>query len=155
MIDRATVQKIKDTARIQDVVKDYVSLSGRGPNYMALCPFHNERTPSFHVNTVRNFCYCFSCHTGGGPIDFLMKKEGITYPEALKKLADRYGIKVEEKELTDEEREKQSAREAMIVANEWAMKYFENSLFETEEGQNVGLSYIYDKRQLTYEAVKA
>lgn len=105
MIDKATVQKIKDTADIVEVVSDYVHLTRRGSNYMGLCPFHNERTPSFSVNKSRNFCYCFSCHKGGAPINFIMEKEGISYHDALLHLAKKYGIKVEERELTDEERE--------------------------------------------------
>ena len=155
MIDRATVQKIKDTADIVDVVGDYVSLTRRGANYMGLCPFHNERTPSFSVNKARNFCYCFSCHKGGSPINFIMEKEGISYHDALLQLAKKYGIKVEEHELTDEEKQLMSLREGMFVANEWAMNYFENTLFDTEEGKDIGLSYIYGKRGVTQEAIKS
>ena len=117
MIDKATVQKIKDTADIVEVVGDYVHLIRRGGNYMGLCPFHNERTPSFSVNRRKNFCYCFSCKKGGSPVNFIMEKEGLSYHEALLHLARRYGIKVEERELTDEERRRQSERESMLVAN--------------------------------------
>ncbi|MDE6444432.1 MAG: DNA primase, partial [Muribaculaceae bacterium] len=155
MIDKYTAQKIKDTADIVEVVSDYVQLKRSGSNYMGLCPFHNERTPSFHVNKARNFCYCFSCHKGGSPVNFVMEKEGVSYPEALRMLALKYGIKIEERELTDEERERQSEREAMLAANLWAMSYFEHNLHDTEEGKNVGLTYLYDKRGVTYEAVKA
>lgn len=154
MIDKATVQKIKDAADIVEVVSDYVHLVRRGSNYMGLCPFHNERTPSFSVNKARNFCYCFSCHKGGSPVNFIMEKEGISYHDALLQLAKKYGIKVEEKELTDEEREAMSRREGMYVANEWAMRHFEHNLRETEEGRNVGLSYLYG-RGVTEEAIKA
>ena len=154
MIDPVTVQRIKDTADIVDVVSDYVHLVRRGANYMGLCPFHNERTPSFSVNKSRNFCYCFSCHKGGSPISFIMEKEGVSYHEALLQLAKKYGIEVKERELTDEEREQQTRREGMLVANEWAKNYFVSNLNDKEEGRNIGLSYIYE-RKITPEAVKA
>lgn len=154
MIDPVTVQKIKDTADIVDVVSDYVHLVRRGSNYMGLCPFHNERTPSFSVNKSRNFCYCFSCHKGGSPISFIMEKEGVSYHEALLQLAKKYGIEVRERELTDEERLQQTKREAMLVANEWAKNYFQSNLYEKEEGQNIGLTYLYG-RKVTPEAIKA
>lgn len=153
MIDRATVQKIKDTADIVEVVSDYVHLTRRGANYMGLCPFHNERTPSFSVNKSRNYCYCFSCHKGGSPVNFIMEKEGISYHDALLHLAKKYGIKVEEKELTDEEREAQSRRESMFIANEWAMNFFENNLLNTNDGRDIALQYLYG-RGVTPEAIK-
>lgn len=153
MIDKATVQKIKDTADIVDVVSDYVHLVRRGANYMGLCPFHNERTPSFSVNKARNYCYCFSCHKGGSPVNFIMEKEGISYHDALLHLARKYGIKVEEKELTDEERELQSRKEGMFVANEWAMQYFEHNLTDTQDGKDIGLQYLYG-RGVTEEAIR-
>lgn len=153
MIDRATVQKIKDTADIVEVVSDYVHLVRRGANYMGLCPFHNERTPSFSVNKARNYCYCFSCHKGGSPVNFIMEKEGISYHDALLQLAKKYGIKVEEKELTDEEREAQSRKEGMYVANEWAMQLFESNLTDTQDGKDIGLQYLYG-RGVTDEAIK-
>lgn len=154
MIDRATVERIKSTADIVEVVSDYVHLIRRGANYMGLCPFHNERTPSFSVNKQRNFCYCFSCKKGGSPVNFIMEKEGLTYHEALLHLAKKYGIEVVEKELTDEERELQSLRESMFVANEWAMQKMENDLRDTEEGRDIGLSY-FTERGVTDEALKA
>lgn len=153
MIDPATVQKIKDSADIVEVVSDYVHLVRRGANYMGLCPFHNERTPSFSVNKSRNFCYCFSCHKGGSPVNFIMEKEGVSYHEALLQLAKKYGIQVQERELTNEERDQQTRREGMFVANEWAKNYFISNL-EKEEGQNIGLTYLYG-RNVTQEAVKA
>lgn len=153
MIDPVTVQKIKDTADIVDVVGDYVHLVRRGANYMGLCPFHNERTPSFSVNKSRNFCYCFSCHKGGSPINFIMEKEGVSYHEALLHLAKKYGIEVHERELSEEERVQQTRREGMLLANEWAKNYFITNL-DKEEGENVGLSYLYE-RHVTAEAVKA
>lgn len=153
MIDPATVQKIKDAADIVEVVGDYVHLTRRGSNYMGLCPFHNERTPSFSVNKARNFCYCFSCHKGGSPVNFIMEKEGISYHDALLQLAKKYGIKVEERELTDEERERQGKRDAMLAANEWAMNWMQRCLMQTEEGRDIGLSYLYS-RGVTEQAVR-
>lgn len=153
MIDPVTAQKIKDVADIVDVVSDYVHLVRRGANYMGLCPFHNERTPSFSVNKARNFCYCFSCHKGGSPVNFIMEKEGISYYDALRQLAKKYGIEVAEREMTDEEREAQSRREGMYVANEWAKNHFIENL-DTQEGRDIGLSYIYG-RKVTQEAMKA
>ncbi len=154
MIDRATAQKIKDTADIVEVVSDYVHLVRRGANYMGLCPFHNERTPSFSVSRKKNFCLCFSCKKGGSPVGFLMEKEGFSYREALLHLAKKYGIEVQEQELTDEERELQSLREGMLVANEWAMKLMESNMTGTEEGRDVGLQYFL-QRGVTSEAIKA
>ena len=154
MIDHATVEKIKNTADIVEVVSDYVHLIRRGANFMGLCPFHNERTPSFSVNKQRNFCYCFSCKKGGSPVHFIMEKEGLSYREALLHLAKKYGIEVVEKELTDEERARQSEREAMFVANEWAMRKMEKDLTDTEEGRDIGLQYL-TQRGVTDEAMKA
>lgn len=154
MIDQATAQKIRDTADIVEVVSDYVHLTRRGANYMGLCPFHNERTPSFSVNKARNFCYCFSCHKGGSPVNFIMEKEGISYYDALKQLARKYGIEIKERELSNEEREEQSRREGMFVANEWANGYFKNNLHNRQEGKEIGLAYIYE-RKITREAVEA
>jgi DNA primase len=152
MIDKATVQRIKDTADIVDVVSDYVKLTRRGANFMGLCPFHNERTPSFSVNKAKNFCYCFSCHKGGSPVNFIMEKEGISYQDALRQLAKKYGIKIVEKDLTDEERREQSERESLFIVNEWAMSRMEDYLLNTQEGRNIGLQYIYG-RGITEEAI--
>lgn len=154
MIDQATQQKIKDTADIVDVVSDYVHLIRRGRNYMGLCPFHNERTPSFSVNPAGNFCFCFSCKKGGSPVNFLMQKEGLGYTEALRQLAKRYGIKIEEKELSDEQRSALEHREAMYIANEWAMQLFEHNLQSTPDGHDIGLQYLFS-RGVTEEAIKA
>lgn len=154
MIDRATAERIKAAADIVEVVSDYVHLQRRGSNFMGLCPFHNERTPSFSVNRSRNICYCFSCHKGGSPVNFIMEKEGINYHDALLHLARKYGIPVEERKLTDEERALQSRRESMLVANEWAMMKMQADLTETEEGRDVGLQYFHE-RGVTPEALKA
>lgn len=153
MIDRETAQRIKDAADIVEVVSDYVHLVRRGANYMGLCPFHNERTPSFSVNKQRNFCFCFSCKKGGSPVNFIMQKEGLSYHDALLHLAKKYGIEVQEKELSDEERKAQSEREAMLVANEWAMQKMERDIHESEEGRDGGLQYLY-QRGVTEEAVR-
>lgn len=153
MIDKATAERIKSAADIVEVVSDYVHLTRRGANYMGLCPFHNERTPSFSVNKNRNFCYCFSCHKGGSPVNFIMEKEGVSYHDALLYLADKYGIKVEERELSDEERNAITEREGMYVANEWAMKRMQANLMTTEEGKTVGLQYFYS-REVTDEAIR-
>ena len=131
MIDKATADRIKDAADIVEVVSDYVHLTRRGANYMGLCPFHNERTPSFSVNKAKNFCFCFSCKKGGSPVNFIMEKEGISYHDALLHLANKYNIKVEERELSDEEKQNQSKREAMFIANQWAMDVMERNLHET------------------------
>lgn len=154
MIDLATQQKIKDTADIVDVVSDYVHLVRSGGGYKGLCPFHNERTPSFSVNRARNFCYCFSCKKGGSPVNFIMQKEGISYYEALRQLAKKYGIKIEEKELSDEERAAMERKEAMYLANEWAMQLFEKNLHDSPEGRDIGLQYLY-QRGITEEAIRA
>ena len=153
MIDRETQQRIKDAANIVEVVGDYVKLTRRGANYMGLCPFHNEKTPSFSVSPQRNFCHCFSCKKGGSPVNFLMEKEGVGYTEALLMLAKKYNIPVRQRELTDEERERMSEREAMFVANEWAMNHFHDNLFNTEEGRDIGLAYLYS-RGITDEAIR-
>ncbi len=154
MIDKATERRILETANIVEVVSDYVHLTRRGTSYMGLCPFHNERTPSFSVNARGNYCHCFSCGKGGSPVNFIMEKEGVSYPDALRQLARKYGIKIEERELSEEELRERTEREAMMIANEWAMKRMEKDMRDTEEGRDVGLSYLYH-RGVTDEAIKA
>ena len=154
MIDKATVQRILDAADIVEVVSDYVHLVKRGSNYMGLCPFHNEKTPSFSVSRNRNICHCFSCGKGGSPVNFIMEKEGINYHDALLHLADKYGIKVEERQLTDEEILRRNERESMLNVNEWALKEKTHNLLDTQEGKDVGLSYLFS-RGITMEAIKA
>lgn len=153
MIDKATQERIKDAADIVDIVSDYVHLQKRGRNYMGLCPFHNERTPSFSVNRERNFCYCFSCHKGGSPVNFIMEKEGLSYHDALLHLAKKYGITVEERELTDEERARQSEIDSMYASNEWALQQMESYLHDTDEGRDIALQYLYN-RGITAAAIK-
>lgn len=152
MIDKATVKRILDAADIVEVVSDYVHLTRRGANFMGLCPFHNERTPSFSVSPARGICHCFSCGKGGSPVNFIMEKEGINFHDALLRLADKYGIKVEERELSEEERQAQSAREAMLNTNAWAMKRFQENMNATEEGRTVGLEYFL-QRGITRQAI--
>ena len=142
MIDRQTVERIKDAANIVDVVSDYVSLKKSGANYKGLCPFHNEKTPSFIVSPARGTCHCFGCGKGGNAISFLMEMEQITYPEALRRLAAKYHIEIKERELTDREKEEQSQRESMFIVNEWATKYFEDVLHNDANGLAIGMQYF-------------
>lgn len=145
MIDKETVEKILDTADIVDVVSDFVSLKKRGANWVGLCPFHNDRRPSFYVSRAKNFCKCFSCGEGGSPVNFIMKQEQLSYPEALRYLANKFNIEIEERELTDDERKRADKRESMFVINEFAMQFFERQLFETQEGVDIGLSYFRER----------
>lgn len=145
MIDHKTVEKILDAADIVDVVSDFVALKQRGANWVGLCPFHNDRRPSFYVSRAKGFCKCFSCGEGGGTVSFIMKHEQMTYPEALRYLAKKYHIEIVEKELTDEEREEEVEKESMFVINEFAMNFFEKQLSNTQEGQDIGLSYFRER----------
>ena len=142
MIDRATVDKIIDAARIVDVVGEFVQLRKSGVNYKGLCPFHDDKNPSFMVSPAKNICHCFVCGKGGTPAGFLMEHEQITYPEALRWLAKKYNIEIVEKELTDEERQEQNDRESMFVVNEWAMKYFNGILKNDPDGIAIGKQYF-------------
>ncbi len=145
MIDQITAAKIHDAAQIVEVVSDFVTLRRRGVNYVGLCPFHDDRTPSFYVSPAKNLCKCFACGTGGSPVHFIMKHEQLSYPEALKFLAKKYNIEVVEKEFTDEERQAQSDRESMFILNEYAKDYFVKTLHEHIEGKTVGLSYFRER----------
>ena len=142
MIDRQTVEKIKDAAQIVEVVGEFVTLRKSGANYKGLCPFHNEKTPSFMVSPARNTCHCFGCGKGGTPISFIMEHEQMTYPEALRWLAKKYHIEIQERELTDEEKREQSERESMFIVNEYALKYFEDLLHNHPDGIAVGMQYF-------------
>lgn len=144
-IDQETVRRIVDTADIVEVVSDFVSLKRRGANYVGLCPFHNERTPSFSVNRAKGFCHCFSCHKGGGPVNFLMELEQMSYVEALRYLARKYNIEIKEEELSAEEREAASQRESMFSANSFAMKRFESNMTDTPDGRDIGLAYFRER----------
>ena len=141
-IDRETVNRIIETADIVEVVSDFVKLRRSGANYKGLCPFHNERTPSFSVNRARNICKCFSCGKGGTPVNFIMEHEQMSYQEALRYLARKYNIEIVEKEQTAAEREAASEREAMLALNEFALKHFESNLTERPEGRDIALPYF-------------
>ena len=142
MIDRLTVEKIKDAANIVDVVSEFVTLKKSGANYKGLCPFHNEKTPSFMVSPARGTCHCFGCGKGGNAISFIMGHEQMTYPEALRWLAKKYNIEIQERELSAEEKAEQTARESMFIINEWTASYFEKLLHEHPDGQAIGLQYF-------------
>ncbi|MCR4852147.1 MAG: DNA primase [Prevotella sp.] len=142
MIDRATVDRIMDAANIVDVVSEFVALKKSGANYKGLCPFHNERTPSFYVSPARGICKCFSCGKGGNAVNFIMEMEQINYPEALRWLANKYHIEIKERELTDEEREEENRRESMFIVNDWAASYFEDLLHNNQDGQTYGMQYF-------------
>ena len=142
MIDRATIDKIMDATNIVDVVGEFVTLRKAGVNYKGLCPFHDDKTPSFMVSPSKQICKCFACGEGGTAINFLMKHEQITYPEALRWLAKKYNIEIEERELTDEEKKEQSDRESMFIVNEWALQYFQNILKNDPDGIAIGKQYF-------------
>lgn len=127
---------------IVDVVGEFVTLRRSGANYKGLCPFHNERTPSFVVTPAKGICHCFGCGKGGNAINFLMEHEQMTYPEALRWLANKYHIEIVERELTDKEKEEASQRESMYIVNEWAMQYFQDVLYNNDEGKSVGMAYF-------------
>lgn len=142
MIDRQTIERIREAADIVEVVREFVSLRKAGVNYKGLCPFHNEKTPSFVVSPAKGICHCFSCGKGGDAIHFLMEIEQLSYPEAIKWLGRKYGIEVREKELTADERQAASLRESMFVVNEWARDYFEDQLHHSADGVAIGMAYL-------------
>ncbi len=142
MIERTTIDKITDAARIEDVVGDFVTLKRAGMNLKGLCPFHDDRTPSFFVSPVRNYCKCFACGEGGNPVTFIMKHEQLSYTDAIKYLGRKYGIAVEEKELTAEETRRNDDRESMFILNEWAKNWFRSQLNDTTDGRSIGLTYL-------------
>ena len=142
MIDRATVERIQEAANIVDVVSEFVTLRKAGANYKGLCPFHNERTPSFMVSPARGICHCFGCGRGGNPVTFIMEHEQMTYPEALRWLANKYHIEIQERELSDDERREQNERESMFIINEWAAAHFEEVLHNHEDGIAIGMQYF-------------
>ncbi len=144
-IDNATVQRILDAADIVEVVSDYVRLKRRGSGYIGLCPFHSDRNPSFSVNKAKGFCKCFSCGKGGTPVGFIMEIEQMTYPEALRTLARKYNIEIEERELTQEEQDAENARQSLLAVNEFALQRFEHNLTDTQEGKNIGYSYFRER----------
>ena len=146
MIDRETIDRIYAAANIVEIIGDYVTLRRKGVNYQACCPFHNEKTPSFVVSPSKGVFKCFGCGKGGNAVTFLMEHEQMTYPEALKAVAKRYGIEVREKELTPEEEARNDNRESMFVVNGWASEYFARYLLHENEGMSVGMTYFRQKR---------
>lgn len=142
MIDKATVERIKEAANIVDVVSEFVTLRKSGANFKGLCPFHDEKTPSFMVSPARGMCHCFGCGKGGNPISFIMEHEQMTYPEALRWLANKYHIEIKERELTEDEKREQGERESMFIVNDWAVKYFEDTLHNHADGVAIGLEYF-------------
>ena len=154
MIDPETVDRIYAAANIVDIVSDYVTLRRKGVNYVACCPFHNEKTPSFVVSPAKGLFKCFGCGKGGNAVTFLMEHESLTYPEALKMVAKRYDIEVHEKELSEEEVRRNDDRESMFALNGWAAEYFANYLHHEAEGMNVGMSYFRRTRGLTDATIR-
>lgn len=160
MIDHATIERIKDAANIVEVVSEFVTLRKSGSNYKGLCPFHDEKTPSFYVSPARGTCHCFGCGKGGNPVGFIMEHEQMTYPEALRWLARKYHIEIKERELSDDEKREQSERESMFIVNEWAASYFQHLMHDTADGVAIGMQYfrsrgfrddIVSKFQLGYD----
>ena len=154
MIDRETVDRIYAAANIVDIIGEYVTLKRKGVNYQACCPFHNEKTPSFVVSPSKGVYKCFGCGKGGNAVTFLMEHENITYPEALKMVAKRYGIEVKEKEMSEEEVRRNDDRESMFALNGWAADYFSNYLHHETEGMSVGMTYFRQKRGMTDATIK-
>lgn len=142
MIDRPTIAKIMDATKIEEVVSEFVTLKKRGINYVGLCPFHNDSNPSFSVSPTRGICHCFTCGKGGNAINFLMELEQMTYPDALRWLAKKYKIEIQERELTNEEKQRESERESMFIVNDWAAKYFQDILQHDVDGIAIGMAYF-------------
>jgi len=145
MIDPLTIQKIFDSAEIVDVVSDFVHLKRRGANFLGLCPFHNEKTPSFTVSPAKGIFKCFGCGKGGNAVNFIMEHEHLTYPDALRYLAKKYAIEIEERELSDEEKKLGSERESLHIVSNYASDFFADNLFKTDEGVEIGLSYFRER----------
>ncbi len=145
MINQATIDRIMDAAQIYDVVSDFVTLRKRGVNYVGLCPFHDDKTPSFYVSPAKGLCKCFACGKGGNVVHFIMEHEQMTYPEALKYLAKKYGIEVKERELSDEEKIAQSERESLFIVNNFARDYFQNILRNHVDGRSIGMAYFRNR----------
>ncbi len=145
MIDRPTIERILDAAQIVDVVQEFVPLKKRGVNYLGLCPFHNEKTPSFTVSPSKEIFKCFGCGKVGNSVNFIMEHEHLSYPEALKYLARKYHIEIVEKELTQEELDKQNERESLLIVTSYASRQFNENLFQSDEGMTVGLSYFKER----------
>ena len=145
MIDQPTIDRILDAANIVDVVSDFVTLRKRGVNYVGLCPFHDDKTPSFYVSPAKNICKCFACGEGGTAVHFIMKHEQMGYLDALRYLAKKYNIEIHERELTDREKQIRSERESLFIVNAWAQQYFTSMLHEHVDGQNIGMRYFAER----------
>lgn len=145
MIDRSTIDRILDAAQIVEVVGEFVQLKKRGVNYLGLCPFHNEKTPSFTVSPSKEIFKCFGCGKVGNSVNFVMEHEHLSYPEALKYLAKKYNIEIVEKELSREELDKQNERESLLVVTGYAARIFSENLWESHEGMNVGMAYFKER----------
>ena len=154
MIDQSTIDRIYAAADIVEIIGDYVTLKKKGVNYQACCPFHQEKTPSFVVSPSKGFYKCFGCGKGGNAISFVMEQESVSYPEALRMVAKRYGIQIEEREQTKEDVERQNNRESMFAVNSWAADYFARYLAGSVEGRSVGMSYLAQKRGFTDATVR-
>ncbi len=163
MIDQATINRILEAAQIVDVVKEFVTLKKRGVNYVGLCPFHDDKTPSFYVSPAKSLCKCFACGKGGNVVHFIMEHEQISYPEALRYLAKKYGIEIKERELSNEEKAIQNERESLFIVNQFACDYFQNILHNHVDGRSIGMAYfrsrgfrddIIEKFQLGYSTEK-
>ena len=145
MIDQPTIDKILEAANILEVVSQFVTLRKRGTSYVGLCPFHADKSPSFYVSPAKNICKCFACGEGGTAVHFIMKHEQLTYFDALRWLAKKYHIEIQERELTPRERQMRNDRESMLILNTWAQKYFTSTLLETEEGRSIGMRYFAER----------
>lgn len=145
MIDQATIDRIIDAAQVVDVVSQFVTLKRRGINYVGLCPFHEDRTPSFYVSPSKNICKCFACGEGGTAVHFIMKHEQLSYFDALRYLAKKYNIEIQERELTDEQKQAYNERESLFILNDFARNHFVKTLHEHIEGKSVGLSYFKER----------
>ena len=145
MIDQPTIDRILDAANIVDVVSEFVTLRKRGINYVGLCPFHSDKSPSFYVSPAKNICKCFACGEGGTAVHFIMKHEQLSYYDALRYLAKKYNIEIQERELSEREKQVRSDRESMLIVNSWAQKYFTTQLYEHQEGKAAGLRYFAER----------
>ena len=154
MIDQQTIDRIFDAADIVDVLSDYVTLKRKGVNFEACCPFHNEKTPSFKVSPAKGIFRCFGCGKSGNVVSFVMEHEGMTYPEALRTIAKKYGIEIQEREQTEEDIQRNNNRESMFMLNSWASDYFSNYLYNSDEGQSVGLSYFRQARGFAESTIR-
>lgn len=145
MIDKPTIARIMDSTKIEEVVSEFVTLKKRGINYVGLCPFHNDSHPSFSVSPTRGICHCFTCGKGGNAVNFLMELEQMTYPDALRWLAKKYNIEIQEREMTSEEKQRESERESMFIVNDWAAKYFQDILQNDVDGRAIGMQYFRNR----------